>query len=467
MDGDDDDSDDDVARRRAGARPTLCYPGRLTSRRESRAFADAGARGAHKVGGAPAALTADDDDDDDAVDARENDDAVARWYAPRCATCARAMTLVVQTYAPRGRRGRALYAYACVGGGAACRGDDAWACVSATSMGRKRASASAARARDGEIARRDGGGSRADATSGVETRGTAERAPAMEDAWDDPESSAWCDDGADAATLSAELDAMLVCGVGRADGRADAATMPGGEDEDEGEGEDDAAREEDGSLSRIVREAYDAACATQIVEYHLVSEIEPEAVSGMTAKEAAHAEALLARYAEREGVSVTDIVAIDGEDGEWAGETYERGEARHADDAYLKFARRLQRAPDQCMRYDVDGMKFIWPTKTPPPSTSCDRCGATRVCELQLTPALLRDVEDALSMHKGDKSRLASEDDLLGWDWQTVCVFTCPNDACVVPSTDVHRNVSYALERVFVAESEAPGDALLKATRAS
>jgi pre-rRNA-processing protein TSR4 len=220
-------------------------------------------------------------------------------------------------------------------------------------------------------------------------------------------------------------------------------------------------------LSRIVREAYDAACATQIVEYHLVSEIEPKAVSGMTVKEAAHAEALLARYAEREGVSVTDVVAIDDEDGEWAGETYERGEARHADDAYLKFARRLQRAPDQCMRYDVGGMKFIWPTKTPPPSTSCDRCGTTRVCELQLTPALLRDVEDALSMHKGDKSRLASEEDLLGWDWQTVCVFACPNDACVVPSTDVHRNVSYALERVFVAESEAPGDALLKATRAS
>ena len=67
MDVDDDDSDDDGARALASARPTLCYPGRLTSRRESRAFADAGARGAHKVGGAPVALTADDDDDDDAA----------------------------------------------------------------------------------------------------------------------------------------------------------------------------------------------------------------------------------------------------------------------------------------------------------------------------------------------------------------------------------------------------------------
>jgi pre-rRNA-processing protein TSR4 len=465
MDVDDDDSDEDGARALASARPTLCYPGRLTSRRESRAFADAGARGAHKVGGAPVALTADGDDDGD--DGDDDGDAATRWYAPRCASCARAMTLVVQTYAPRGGRGRALYAYACVGGGAACRGDDAWACVSATSIA-ARADASEERGRDGETATRDGGGSRARATNGVETYGTAERAPAMEDAWDDPESSAWCDDGADAAALSAELDAMLACGVGCAEGRAEAAMTPGDEDEDDGDGDDDAARQEDGfSLSRIVREAYDAACATQIVEYHLVSEIEPKAVSGMTVKEAAHAEALLARYAEREGVSVTDVVAIDDEDGEWAGETYERGEARHADDAYLKFARRLQRAPDQCMRYDVGGMKFIWPTKTPPPSTSCDRCGTTRVCELQLTPALLRDVEDALSMHKGDKSRLASEEDLLGWDWQTVCVFACPNDACVVPSTDVHRNVSYALERVFVAESEAPGDALLKATRAS
>jgi pre-rRNA-processing protein TSR4 len=309
-------------------------------------------------------------------------------------------------------------------------------------------------------------GGRTSMMGGVEdattTYGTREDAPAMEDAWDDPESSAWCDDGVDAAALSAELDAMLMSGAGggrEVEARATVATTTGEDD-------DDAASEGDeASLSQVVREAYDAACATQIVEYHLVAELEPKAVRGMTTKEAAHAEALLARYAEREGVSVADVIAIDDEDGEWTGETYERGEARHADDAYLKFARRLQRAPDQCARYDVDGAKCIWPTKTPPPPTSCERCGATRVCELQLTPALLRDVEDALSMHKGDSSRLASEDDLLGWDWHTVCVFTCPNDACVVPSTDVHQNVAYAFEHVFVAESEASGDALLKATR--
>ena len=116
------------------------------------------------------------------------------------------MTLVVQTYAPRGGRGRALYAYACVGGGAACRGDDAWACVSATSIA-ARADASEERGRDGETTTRDGGGSRARATNGVETYGTAERAPAMEDAWDDPESSAWCRSDRTKLTVAASSSA--------------------------------------------------------------------------------------------------------------------------------------------------------------------------------------------------------------------------------------------------------------------
>jgi pre-rRNA-processing protein TSR4 len=83
------------------------------------------------------------------------------------------------------------------------------------------------------------------------------------------------------------------------------------------------------------------------------------------------------------------------------------------------------------------------------------------VCELQFTPALLRDVEDAVGMHKGEKSYLASEEELLAWDWQTVCVFTCP-DSCGADA-GAQGEVRYVRESVVVAESEASGDSLLKA----
>lgn len=287
-----------------------------------------------------------------------------------------------------------------------------------------------------------GGGARA---------GVVESAPAMEDSWDDPESSAWCDDGGDVDALNAELDAMLSLAsvsakfAGESTGKDARASGP----------TDMRAR---GSSARAMREAYDTACDKQFVEYYLIADAEPTAVGALTAAEAAHAESLLASYAEREGVSVSDVIA---DDAEWEGETYERGEATHVDDAYLRFNRRLARAPEQCMRYCVGGLNVLWPTKTPPKPTSCEACGAERVCEIQLMPALLTDVEDALAMHKGDAKLLANEDDLLAWDWQTVCIFTCPN-SCVPEGED---DVSYVREHIVVAESEVSGDALLKATR--
>ena len=82
------------------------------------------------------------------------------------------------------------------------------------------------------------------------------------------------------------------------------------------------------------------------------------------------------------------------------------------------------------------------------------------MCELQLTPALLRDVEDALSMHRGDRSRLASHEDLLA-DWQTLP--RLHQSAADVP--DDAEDVAHTRERVVVAESDSSGDSLLRATR--
>ena len=438
------DDDDDVD----DARATLCVAGRLSSARERDERACA--RDAHKVGGAPvtfATRARDAGGGGDGGDGGGVERAIEALCRVACASCGRGMTLVFQTHAPSGTRdARALYGYACARG---CRGNGAWACVRACAREDAMREGAFERAFEHPFGR--GAVSSTTARRDGARAGVVELAPAMEDSWDDPESSAWCDDGGGLDALNAELEAMLSLAPARV---RSAGESTGGDEATSGT----AVARARGSLARAMREAYDAACDKQFVEYYLIADAEPAGAGALSAAETAHAESLLAAYAEREGVSVSDVIA---DDAEWEGETYERGEATHADDAYLRFNRRLARAPEQCMRYRAGGLKVLWPTRTPPKPTSCEMCGAERVCEIQLTPALLTDVEDALAMYKGDRKLLANEDDLLAWDWQTVCVFTCPN-SCVPEGED---DVSYVREHVVVAESEVSGDALLKATR--
>ena len=411
----------------------------------------------------------DDDDDDDAMRATMMREDVV----PRCQSCAMTMTLVTQTYAPTaGGDARAVFAYACARGACAGERGGRWACVRAQQRRRPRESV---RDDGGGGARDDGGAHRDDEEEEEEegkdksrrdvkdagvirTTGVVEQAPEMEDTWDDPSASAWCDDsGVDA--LSAELDAML----------ATTSTAPAEKSKTDSTTSEPQTSVDAKGMARLnaARAAYDEQCPHQFVEYFLVAEAEPPATTSLSARDAAHAEALLATYAAREGVSVRDIIApptssaSGASEEDWTGEAYEVGEAAHVDDAYLKFHKRLQRAPEQCMRYAAGGMPVIWPTRKPPTPKPCERCNKMRVCELQLTPALIRDVEDALGMYKGSRTHLASEDELLAWDWQTVCVFTCP-DSCW--NTNAGENdIEYVREQIEVAESEASRDALLKA----
>ena len=195
---DDDDADDD-----ATDVVTVCYPGRLTTSAESSAFADA--RGVHKIGGAPVPLT---------TRARERgndeDDAVNALARVSCASCGAAMSLLVQTHAPMKTRARALYVYACARG---CRGDDAWTCVRATGKEEEEGEEeeNGQRSNGASVEGKSAGFGTMDVDGrGEETTGVAERAPTMEDSWDDPESSAWCAEDVGAEALSAELDAMLM-----------------------------------------------------------------------------------------------------------------------------------------------------------------------------------------------------------------------------------------------------------------
>jgi pre-rRNA-processing protein TSR4 len=93
-------------------------------------------------------------------------------------------------------------------------------------------------------------------------------------------------------------------------------------------------------------------------EFYVVADWEPDAEKAMTASEAADAERLLAQYAAAEGIaSASDstasaaaaaaaAAAASGGGAEWTGESYEKSVVEGLDKKYLKFSKRLRRAPE-------------------------------------------------------------------------------------------------------------------------
>jgi pre-rRNA-processing protein TSR4 len=92
-------------------------------------------------------------------------------------------------------------------------------------------------------------------------------------------------------------------------------------------------------------------------------------------------------------------------EGTWTDEKYEVEKDR----AFHKFYKYLQRAPEQCVRYQLRGQPR-WPLSTAVPSPPRCSCGAARAFELQLMPPMLY------------LMGLKGADDL---DFGTVAVFVC------------------------------------------
>ncbi|KAK9806867.1 hypothetical protein WJX72_005509 [[Myrmecia] bisecta] len=147
-----------------------------------------------------------------------------------------------------------------------------------------------------------------------------------------------------------------------------------------------------------------------------------------------HMAQLLAEYEQSCGragqapqVAESASCSVDGEPETWAGEGYEHASATGADSMYLKFSKRLQRCPQQCLRYSFGG-KVLWPGSRPPAVPACDTCRRARVFEMQLMAPLIHLTEEAAEWLQGDGM---AEQDLVtllpDWDWLTVAVFTCPN----------------------------------------
>jgi len=123
--------------------------------------------------------------------------------------------------------------------------------------------------------------------------------------------------------------------------------------------------------------------------------------------------------APREGRSSSHSDASEGGDQQ---EQYEHPE----DDvrAWLKFRKRIERSPSQCVRYCL-GDKPLWISSQLPSLADipeCALCGAARVPELQLMPPLL------LCLSRRDSA-------LVAMDWGTVTVYSCPYSCGEVDQT--------------------------------
>eukprot|EP00850_Spirogloea_muscicola_P011246 SM000069S20683 [mRNA] locus=s69:112422:115512:- [translate_table: standard] len=133
----------------------------------------------------------------------------------------------------------------------------------------------------------------------------------------------------------------------------------------------------------------------------------------------------------------------------WEGEVYEHDQALTADRSYLRFKKRLDRSPEQCLRYAFQG-EPVWPgAQAVPPPPPCPLCGAPRVFELQLMPPLVYFLEEA--MHATDAIGPES------WKWSTLAVFTC-SQSCIdttAKKLDSRGGLDwYAMEELILMQSE-------------
>ncbi|CAN2389519.1 programmed cell death, partial [Pristimantis euphronides] len=127
-----------------------------------------------------------------------------------------------------------------------------------------------------------------------------------------------------------------------------------------------------------------------------------------------HARRLLKDYEKQEQAVMEDMQSCDGK-GE--GEKYEKCNLQSRDLVFHKFLKKISSCHQQILRYSWNGnplyMSSPDPASQPP---SCPRCGAQRVYEFQVMPALV-------TMLQGSKA------DML--EFGTVLIFTCERSCWV------------------------------------
>ncbi|XP_056596090.1 programmed cell death protein 2-like [Triplophysa dalaica] len=132
-------------------------------------------------------------------------------------------------------------------------------------------------------------------------------------------------------------------------------------------------------------------------------------------RDTGHENELLRQYEEREGVTVGETGSC--ESGE-APEEYETAKAKHGDEVFTHFMKKISLCPEQVLRYNWSGTPlFITdpPTNIKEMVPCCGHCGGLRIFEFQLMPAL---VSLLCSRDKSSESAL---------EFGTVLVYTCKN----------------------------------------
>ncbi|CAI5523965.1 unnamed protein product [Closterium sp. Naga37s-1] len=209
--------------------------------------------------------------------------------------------------------------------------------------------------------------------------------------------------------------------------------------------------------------------------FYVFSE-EEEATGRGRSRAAASAAAVPGSRDGADGVAAMQVEGGAGEGEKWEGEGYEYDQARTVGRPYLRFKKRLDKQPQQCVRcgavhvvwcgvwvrcglvgawvrhgggasarYRFNGHP-IWPCAPPPllpeASRACPLCHAPRVFELQLMPPLLFYLLEALRERQEGEGEGSGQGDggrrevgygeVAEWEWMTVAGFTCSQVRVVV-----------------------------------
>ncbi|XP_073515200.1 programmed cell death protein 2-like [Phyllobates terribilis] len=119
-----------------------------------------------------------------------------------------------------------------------------------------------------------------------------------------------------------------------------------------------------------------------------------------------HARRLLKDYEKQEVAVMADQESCDGE-----GEKYEKCDLPRRDVVFHKFLKKISKCHQQILRYSWNGSPLYISSPAVASQPPCPRCGAPRVFEFQLMPALV-------TMLQGSKADLSLE-------FGIVLIFTC------------------------------------------
>ena len=451
-----DDSEDDEK-----SQTYLGFSGRMVSSKdvyELDAFAT-------KVGGEPNFKFANDDDD---ASERANN-VFFREEQMRCKSCESKLSLIFQAYAPltRTRDGteedileRTLYVFSCTNFQNCCPPPNSestmggkWRAFRVQKRGRKGNETTSENRRDVNNAKKEECLNENENLFGTnDDWGCAE----SKDDWNgEAKNGAKTEEEESLEQLTKQLDEAML----KEKERKEAVEL---------------LEEEEGGDETLI-ESYHEDAPNALPEFYVCSDLEPTKAEakrkalGLSAK----VDSMLNKYAQEEGLEVSEIEksllalhaggkAVEMKDmmdesgtkevsSSWQGETYEKGESINASEQYLKFQKRIARAPAQIARYcfgtrDCD---IVWPDGDLPTRKSkpCEKCKGKREMELQLTPGLLKEIEDALRLRaKAGRKGGISESDAIAFDFNSVGIWTCTNSCFDGSETTCVRE-----EEVFVA----------------